>query len=238
MQSLVDVTTWYGALWKGKNVEHLSDAEAILYADTLVEGAQTSGIFSDRSGLERGTLGNRTRQSQFVRLWTTLISYMLRKPGLAYEKVSKFKRGDRSLKNSVGLATDMMLLYTLEGIASQLIYGNPPSDDDDEIDALEILRWTAVATGDSILSGIPIVRELGTARYGSGNTPLGTVTKDMYDLWIQAEQGEIDEALIKTGVKVTGTLLHLPASQTNRIIEASMQDDLELHEFVFGVRNK
>ena len=67
-QSQVDAITWYGAVWKGRNVENLSEAEAILFADTMVEGAQTSGIFSDRSGFERGTLGPKIRQSQAVRL--------------------------------------------------------------------------------------------------------------------------------------------------------------------------
>lgn len=237
VQSVVDATTWYGAAWKAQNIEGLSNAEAILYADTLVEGAQTSGIFSDRSGFERGTLGNRVRQAQFVRLWATLLSYMLRKQGIFYEKAVKFRR-DPSLANAAGFATDFMLLFVIEGIASQLIYGNWPGDDDDEIDALELARWTAVATADSIISGIPIVREVGTARYGSGNTPLGTVTKDIYDLMIQTGQMEIDEALIKTGVKVGGTLLHLPASQTNRIIEAAIADEAEFDEYIFGTREK
>lgn len=234
MQSVVDTTTWLGAYWKGRNVENLSDSDAVLYADSLVEGAQTSGIFAERTGLERGTLGTRTRQSQGIRLWTTLIGYMLRKIGLAYEATGRFKK-NKTVGGAVELAFDFMLLFMIEGIASQLIYGNWPGDgDDDEVDAAAAARWVAVATGDSVIAGIPIVREIASARYGSGNTPLGSVTNDMFKLAIQASQGEADEQAIKAFVNVIGTTLHLPSSQVNRAIGAYMSEDPELYEYIMG----
>jgi hypothetical protein len=233
-QSVVDVTTWLGSYWKGRNIENLSDQDSIIFADAMVEGAQTSGIFSDRSGLERGTLGTRTRQAQFVRLWTTLISYMLRKGNIAYEKGVGFAKKP-TIKGAAYLLSDYMLLFMVEGIASALVYGNWPGDDDEEE---SIAGWVTKATLDSIISGIPLVREIGTARYGSGNTPIGTLTKDIWDLGIQVDQGELDEAAIKTGVKVVGTLFHVPASQTNRAIDAYFEDDPELYEYIMGARRR
>ena len=233
-QSLVDVTTWMGAVQKGRNELKLSEADAILYADSQVEASQTSGIFSDRSGLERGTLGTRTRQSQFVRLWTALISYMLRKGNLAYEKFQATKKAPTP-QNIAFLLTDYVLLFMIEGIASALLYGRWPGEEDED-ESLAI--WVAKATADSVISGIPLVREFSVARYGSGNTPIGALANDMWDLQIQASQGEIDKALIKTGIKVGGTLFHLPASQPNRAIDAMFEDDPELYEYFTGTRNR
>ena len=233
MQSLVDVSTWHGAYWKGRNKEGLSDAEAILYADAQVELGQTSGFFSDRSGIERGTLSTSTRQQQFIRLWTTLISYMLRKGGIAYLKHQEFKK-DVSFINAVKYATDLLMLFTLEGLASSLIYGNWPDEDDDKPIAQFALEQTVL----SVLSGIPFARETATAVYGGGNTPVGGLANDLSDLYIQALQGEPDAALREAFVKSFGTMFHVPASQTNRMLEALIdEDDPELLEYFTGTRD-
>ena len=233
MQQLVDLTTWHGAYWKGRNKMGQSDGEAILYADAQVELAQTSGYFSDRSGIERGTLSPTTRQAQFVRLWTTLISYMARKGNLAYMKGVELGR-DLSFKNSVFFATDMLLMFTLEGIASAWIYGRWDWEDDPEELMLQALKETA----NSVAAGIPFVREVPSAAFGSGNTAIGGLSKDLFTLYVQAQQGEMDPALRKAFVNSFGTIFHLPASQTNRLLEALIdEDDPELLEYFTGTRD-
>ena len=129
MQQIVDVITWWGAVWKGRNNLGLSEQEAVHYADAQVELGQTSGFFSDRSGIERGTLSATTRQNQFIRLWTTLISYMQRKGNIAYMKTQAVKE-DLSIVTATHYAIDMMLLFTAEGIASSMLYGNWDREED------------------------------------------------------------------------------------------------------------
>jgi hypothetical protein len=234
MQQLVDLTTWYAGYWKGRNKQGLSDFEAIHYADAQVELAQTSGFFTDRSGIERGTLSATTRQNQFIRLWTTLISYMLRKGNLAYMKTNELKR-EMSFKNAVLYATDMILLFTMEGIASSMIYGRWDWEEDDPE---EILLAAMKESALSIAAGIPFVRELPVAAYGSGNTPIGALSKDLFTLYVQAQQGEMDPALRKAFINSFGTLFHLPASQTNRLLEALIdEDDPEILEYLTGTRD-
>jgi len=234
MQSLVDVTTWYGGYWKGRNEEGLSDADAIFYADAQVELAQTSGFFSDRSNIERGTLSTSTRQQQFIRLWTTLISYMLRKGNIAYMKTQEFKK-DIGFISAAQYASDLILLFTLEGLTSALIYGNWPDDAEEPED---YLKFTAEQTALSVLSGVPFAREITTAVYGGGNTPVGGLASDLSDLYIQALQGENDKAAREAFVKSFGTLFHVPASQTNRMLEALIdEDDPELLEYFTGTRD-
>ena len=234
MQQIVDVITWWGAVWKARNNLDLSEQEAVYYADAQVELAQTSGFFSDRSGIERGTLSATTRQQQFIRLWTTLISYMQRKGGIAYMKTQELKQ-EMSILKATQYAIDMMLLFTVEGIASAILYGRWDWEEDDPE---KILLAAGKETLLSIAAGIPFVREFQSAIYGSGNTPLGALTKDLVTLYVQGMQGELDPALRKAFVNSAGTLLHLPASQTNRLLEALIdEDDPELLEYFTGTRD-
>lgn len=239
MQSQVDATTWMAGYIKARN-DGMSERDAVLFADARTEAAQTSGFFADRSGLERGTINYKTVQSQFIRIWTTLISYMLAKFGIAHEKGVQLRRDirDEGFKfgTAVKFATDMLLLFTLEGIASAWIYGKLPDEDDDEPWAW----WVAKVSAESALSGIPFVRETYAARYGGGNTVVGALTKDIYTVYQQASQGEVDAALVKSLNNVGGTLFHYPSSQTNRMIDAAWREaegeDVEFYEYLIGPR--
>jgi len=234
MQQLVDLTTWYAGYWKGRNRMGQTDAEAILYADSQVELAQTSGFFSDRSGVERGTLSATTRQNQFIRLWTTLLSYMARKGNIAYMKKRELQR-DMSVTNAIRFSIDMLLLFTIEGMASAALYGRWPEDDPEPE---EILLFAFKESALSIMAGIPFVREIPGAQYGAGNTPIGGLTNDLFKLYVQSMQGEIDPAFRKAFVNSFGTMFHLPASQTNRLLEALLdEDDPEILEYLTGTRD-
>lgn len=226
MQAAVDMSTWQAGYTMAIN-DGKSEQEAVYFADARVEAAQTSGFFSDRSGLERGTINFKTVQSQFIRIWTTLISYMLRKSGIAYEKGVQLRRdikgeGDLTFKfgQAIKFASDMVLLFTLEGLATAWLYDEWPDEDDDT----GMLAFSAKVTAESMISGVPFVRETLNARYGGGNTVVGSLTRDFYTVYQQSAQGEIDAALIKSLNNVGGTLLHYPASQTNRFIDAAWRE--------------
>jgi len=230
MQSLVDVATWLGANWQAINKQGLSESDALLYADATVENTQTSGLFSDRSGIERGTLSATSRQSKWIRLWTTLVSYMLAKGNIAFEKGVALKKRPTPT-NVILFLTDMMLLYTMEGLAAAAIYGRWPDDDDDD----SFLEFAAKETALSVVSGIPLLREGPGAMYGGGNTPIGALAHDMFDLYVQIGQREMDDTLRRKAVNVGGVLLHLPASQTNRLIDAlESEDETEWYQYLTG----
>jgi hypothetical protein len=228
-QKVVDVVTWLGAYEKGLNDSKLllSEADAIIYADTQVEAAQTSGFFSDRSGLERGTTGLRkNRQSQFIRIWTTLISYMLAKSNIAYEKHKDTNYKDP--KQVMALLYDLIMLYTVEGMASAWLYGRLPEDDDEPEDwAL----WTAEATLDSLVSGVPFVREIAAARFGGGNTPIGVLSNDTFRMIDQISQGDPDWAFYDATLDVIGTAAHLPTGQMSKTGKKLWEEGLTTDEW-------
>ena len=234
-QQVVDVTTWLAAFDKARNELEYDEQKAIYYADSQVEAAQTSGFFSDRSGLERGTLGSRkNRQAQAIRIWTTLISYMLAKGNLAYEKTkgTDFK-SPAAVASYVG---DLILLFTVEGMASALLYGQLPENDDDPEDWA---WWAAEKTLDSALSGVPFVREIPAARFGGGNTSIGNLANDIWKFGEQISQGEVDQALVRAGINTFGTLGHLPASQPNRVMDVMWsEEEAEWYEWILGKQDK
>lgn len=232
-QQVVDITTWLGAYHKAVNELELGEQDAIIYADTQVEAAQTSGFFSDRSGFERGTSGLRkNRQSQWIRIWSTLLSYMLAKGNIAYEKTktTNFRKPSQVAKYTA----DMFLLFTVEGIASAILYGRLPDEDDEPEDWA---TWVAAVTADSAISGVPYARELLAAKYGGGNTPVGVFLNDSWRLIEQAGQGEADAAAIDAFLDVVGTATHTPTGQISKTFKAIWVDeDTELYEYLLGPR--
>jgi hypothetical protein len=234
VQMLVDGITWMSGYAKGVTERKLSDADAVKYADSTVENAQTSGFFVDRSAIERGSLDAiQQRQSQFVKLWTTLISYMLAKGNITYAKGRQLARKP-TLWGATALAGDLVLLYAVEAVLAGLIRGQFPDDDDEE----SVAGWIATESLASAASGVPFVREIANAKYGSGNTPLGGLATDFYKAFEQTSQGEVDPAMIKAFNNVGGTLFHYPAGQINKAVDAYWADaegeDVAPYEYLTG----
>ena len=248
-QKVVDVTTWLASYEKARNgfvegktvTAEMGHDQAVLYADAQVENAQTSGFFSDRSPLERGTLSENIRQAEYVRIWTVLIGYMLAKGNIFYEKT---KNADYKKPSTyVSLLADFVLLFALEGMASALIYGNWPEEDEEDGEK-QYGKWVAKATLDSLVSGIPFIREIPQQRYGSGSTPIGALAKDsldVYQQWVKdKDDDELNQALVKAIIDVLGTTTHVvPSSQLNRTLDAVWdEDETTPMEYITGPRDE
>ena len=136
----------------------------------------------------------------------------------------------------MALIYDLLMLYTVEGIASALLYNRLPEDDDDPEDwAL----WALAQSGESLVSGIPFVREIAAARFGGGNTPIGVLSNDSLRLIDQFLQGDMDWASIDATLDVLGTAAHLPTGQLSKtgkkLWEEGLTDD-EWWEYFTGPR--
>ena len=219
-QQVVDTVTWLAAYNKATEAGE-AHGDAVSYADGVVENAQTSGFFSDRSAIERGTLSDTTRQSEFVRAWTALASYMIAKGNIAFERV----RGTdyRSPVQVANLIGDLMLLFTVEAVLAGVIRGTLPEDDDDW------WWWLAGSSAESVAATVPFIREVPSAVKGFavGGGPVGTLLNDIGKTWTQLQQGEVDASLIKAANNVGGTLFHYPSAQMNRAIDAYWRENVE-----------
>lgn len=234
LQMQVDTATWLAGYHKAK-AQDMPHAEAVRYADGIVENAQTSGLFSDRGGFERGTFSETTRQSEFVKIWTTLGSYMIAKGNIAFES---YKRTDfRSPAQVAGFMGDIGLLFFVEMLLAAAIRGSWPEDEEDW------WSWAALTGGEQMLATIPIVREIPSfiRGFGGGGGPLGATMNDIAKVAQQTSQAEVDAALIKAYVNMIGTLTGAPSAQTNRAIDAAWREhvegeDVNSIEYILGKR--
>lgn len=242
----VDVPTWYAGYRQGLEKFGNDEAKARSHADRMVARAQASGVFSDRSAFERGTLSSDTRQNGFVRLFTALGSYMFAKGNVAYEVYGRTARevdgvNLKSLQAAVKGAVDMALLFTVEAIAYNLIKGTLPGmDDDDDDDDDGWAKFLARETALSMMSTIPGIRDLGSSLAGFEAGAYGSVIETFTRPMIQAAQGEADMALFKALSNAAGVATGLPSGQLNRTVDAWYRleegDDVAPIEFIMGRR--
>jgi hypothetical protein len=211
----------------------------------MVARAQASGVFSDRSAFERGTLSHDTRQNGFVRLFTTLGSYMFAKGNIAYEVYGRTARDMdgvnlKTLTAAIRGAVDMSLLFTIEAIAYNLIKGTLPGmgdDDDDETWGKFLAKETAL----SMMSTIPGIRDAASTfsgfDAGAYGSILGTFTKPLIQL---GNEETSDIALFKAISSAVGVVTGAPSGQLNRIADAWYRleegEDVSPVEFIMGRR--
>lgn len=228
---LVDVPTWLAGYQQGLRMFGGDEAKAIAHADGIVKRAQASGLFSDRSAIERGSANMRLRQNEFLRLFTTLGSYMFAKFNVAYERTGRARQvieaegvSLRSAQEALSWTIDVAFLFTLEAVLFAAIKGGLPDEEDDEDRdgmADEWAAFLAKQTGLSFIGTIPFVRDLGSVLTGfGGGGAYGAITEELARPLVQMGQGEVDMPLVKSVINATGLFLGLPSGQINRMVDA------------------
>ena len=245
---VVDVPTWYAGYHQGLRKFGNDEAKAISYADDIVKRAQASGLFADRSAIERGSLTRNSRQNDVVRLFTTLGSYMFAKFNVAYERSAVAGRvirdegvSARSFREALSWTIDMAFLFTLEAVIMAAIKGRLPDEEDDEDDTWG--KFLAKETAASVLGTIPFVRDVASTAGGfEGGGAYGAITKEFAAPFVQASQGEVDKAFVRSIINATGLASGLPATQINRIVDAGWRqaegEDVSPAEYLLGKSKK
>lgn len=230
VQSVVDVSTWIAAEKVGMRQHGGNLAKARRFADDVVRRAQGSGEWSDKSGLQRGTLSETERQSEWIRATTTLMGFLIAKQNAGYEQIRK--ADVRSVRGAGKLAGNLTLLFVIDGMLAAILRGQVPDDDDD--DGSTVDDWLKAAGSEaagSILGGMPGLSQLVTEMRGYTDRGL------MSELWhsvaqaqTQIEQGEADKGAATAAIKVAGLSTGLPSTQINKTIEAvsAAQDGREV----------
>lgn len=236
---VVDLPTWLGAFEAEIRRNGGDEAKAIHFADRMVDRSQGGGFMADRNALERGTVSRNVRQSDFVRLWTTLGGYMVTKLNRGYVTTRQGARAIGQAKGPVekvaqaaNMAADLTLLFVFEAALMGLAYSLLTDDEDEEDVAAFIAKETAAAA----LGGIPFVRESFSAfnGYGAGGV-LSSALEIPADVWTQISQGENDKSFRRAIADAVGFGTGLPTTQSIRIIEEIIAgDDGSIAEAAFG----
>ena len=223
-QRFVDVATWLGAYEQGKQQGIEKESDLVNFADRAVARSQASGIWSDRTPVERGTIDFMTRQSEFVRMWTALGSYFFAKGNVAYEQFAK--TNFKSPHEAFRFAVDVMMLFTVEAIIVGLMRGMWPDGDDEDYKAgISEAKFIAGETVGSMAASIPFLRDIGSEFAGfRGGSVLSQFYKEMGEAKTQIAQGELDMALFKSINDVGGMLFKYPSGQLNRVTDSLVKD--------------
>lgn len=232
----VDVPTWMAGYRNGLRRFDGDADRAVAFADRMVARAQDSGAMPDRAAVSRGTLSEDIRQAEFVRLFTTLQGYMIAKWNRGYVEG---KRGARAVRDAdtaaqrfaatADMATNLMMLYVVEGAMMGLLYAAMAAgdDEDDELSGEKMMTWLAGETFGTVIGGFPLVRDAwsGFSDFGDTGGVLGSVLKVPASLYKQAVQGENDRALRKAVGDVIGLATGLPTVATLRPVEGLLDEE-------------
>ena len=208
MQLVADVPTWLGMYEKAMSLGH-EESKAIAMADQAVLDSQGGGQIKDLSQIQRG--------SPLMKLWTNFYSFF----NVTYNQLTESINETRlvGISRLPMLAVDVLLLTslpaTLAFLMKQALKGGEDKDDDKLVKELinENLGY--------MLGMMVGVRELGSmiqGTYGYNGAAGTRFFSDMGKLVKQAQQGEVDEALLKALNNVMGSLLHYPAGQVQRTV--------------------
>ncbi len=219
VQMITDAATWLAGEAVGLKKFDGDAEKARAYADDLVIRAQSASDFMDKSAIQRGTLGERHRQSEVVKATTMLLSYMIAKGNIAREKyqATKFTRPEQVLK----FTADMVQLFALEAIIMALVRNGLPEDEEDDGLADDWLAYLTKEVGLGALATVPLLSQLATE--GRGYTAQGATERGWANLanamtaWFD---DEVDRKDLKQAVLVSGTMAGVPSSQINTTADA------------------
>ena len=248
---VVDIPTWLAGYQQGLRRFGNDETKAVAHADAIVKRAQASGLFSDRSAVERGSVNRTARQNDVVRLFTALGSYMFAKFNVAYERTATAKRTIReegvSGKSAVEVMSwtlDMAFLFTLEAVLMGAIKGGlPDGEDEDET----WLKFLAKETGFAMMATVPFVRDGASVfkGFGGGGAYGGAIEdagKGVQGLFNVVTSPMSDDGLqlsdVKKVINGTGLATGLPSTQINRAVDsawrASEGKDVSPIEYILG----
>ncbi len=246
LQLVADYITWLAGYRVGMEQFDMNEELAIRHASQSVERAQASGTFGLRTNVERGTLTDKTRQSEVIRLMNPFIGYFATKHNVQFEANAKAARRGalNPVKHPLKFANhivDMMLLFTAEAILVEwYIRGDGPEPESPpQVVAGAAVRETLLAFG----AGLPFLRSAFSVmdgfRGGGGVTISLDALKQARD---QIAQGEADQAAFTAIFRGLGFLFKIPGvGQMIRTGEATEQklsgEEIGIFEFFFGPQN-
>jgi hypothetical protein len=243
LQRFIDIWTWGAAYDKAMLENNNDQAKAIQFADLMVQRAQGSAQFAQRTAAERGSTTLNRPQSEFIRVFTPFLSYFIAKNNVAFERFKK--TNFKSPFELANFAADMAVLYLFEAMMVTLMTSDLEDEDDSSKSKARVLAEETFEEGVlSFLAGFPGINTLISESRGFSGDPAKSAAVEAGKLAAgmqeAMETGEYDQ-LVKPTVNLVTQFGHLPgASQFNRsrdaIIANNEGEDVSYYEFLMGVR--
>ena len=151
MDRVVSTAGWIGAYNKGLS-EGMTDRDAIAFADKTVRESQGAGAAKDLAAIQRGKGAAGEAGKLLTMFYSYMSAYYQRQRTLARDYGTAFRTG--SVQDFPGLLARTVMLYLIPTIASELIAGRGPGDDEDWT------QWVLEKVGLAALGPIPVVRDV------------------------------------------------------------------------------
>jgi len=243
MQQFVDIPTWLAG-YKGALKDGKAEKQAIQAGDLAVENSQGTGLIKGLSPIERGSLSNKSRFNEFVKLFTTFYSYFNTKLNLVIRETqnTNFKKPMDVLK----LSSNYLALFWLEALIGDLILGRLPDFDDDEPDQ-QFANYSMKLVLGQIAGTLPLAREVASGMQGFDAAPGGirgltdvarglkTVSDLTVDVWSDEEIDGYKTAMSLLSLGNVASPVKLPTGQINTTLDAIRRqekgEDVEFIEF-------
>jgi hypothetical protein len=233
-QGFTDTVTYLAAKRQGMEKFNGDELQAKRFGERSVVRSQASGIFGERTAIERGSIDKRLGQTEMVRGFSVFISYFMAKTNVAIAQTKKtdFKNPAQGLR----WTRDMLMLYTVEAMLAAFILNRL---DDEEPFLSNVVNETL----NVILAGIPFLREISSEVQGfrGGGVP-AAIARDFGRAWNQVAEGVVDSELFITLNNVLGVLLHYPAAQIGKSLRAITgeieNEDIAATDFLLGPKFK
>jgi len=239
----VDMPTWYGAygsyMQQGK-----TDAEAVSYADRMVARAHGSGVISDRSAFERGTVGANTRNSELVRAFTTFQTFIIARLSVTSVEFRNMRMDDPA--TIMNFATDLAIAYIIPSMFSSLLRLQPWDErEQDDIEEMGIPLWWLTTQLPKEFLGGPIISQAVSSWEGFGaetsfEAGIGTIVGGGKAI-SQMVSGDFNwDSSTRSVISAAGIVFKLPSVVINRGIKQVLDKDglsdeeLNLLEVLYG----
>lgn len=224
VQLMVDLPTWWGAYQKAladapvDMAEDVAEDKAVRLADQAVRDSQGGGQVSDLSAIQRG--------GPLQKLFTVFYGFFNTAYNLGAESYGR--TNFRDPLSVMHLGWDFLLLFTIPALLTMLIKDALQPGGDDE-DPEELARRLAGEQISFLMGTMVGLREAtGAIQYMTGTRqfdmayggPAGLrFFQELDKFGKQVGQGELDRALVRSGINVGGVFLQLPSGQLNRTID-------------------
>jgi hypothetical protein len=201
MQALADIPTWFGEYEKVL-AETGDEAEAVAQADRAVLESQGGGQTKDLAPVQR----HHPMLSMFYSYFNATLQLAVEKTG---------ETNFRNPRAVAGWISDMALLFVASALGPALVLAMARGDDNEPED---LAKKLAQAQASYLLGMLVGVRELSgvVSGYDYSGPPVGRAVADIGKAGQQTAQGEVDEALVLSYIRLLGSLFGLPVTQLIR----------------------
>jgi hypothetical protein len=184
--------------------------------------------------LERGTLSKTGRQNEGFKLFTTMMSAMIRRANNLYGMVKETDFG--SPKEIAVFAMNFALIFMVDAILIALAKGKFKEDDDWKRTSKTGAKEVAL----SVISSFPIVKQIAAPieRFSPGG-PIEATAKGVGELIGSSfkfvfDDGKLGKKDLKNLISTAGIFFRLPGAQTNKLVDFIDSDDKKLLQLIFG----